>query len=91
MEENRKTPGRRQHDKDLEDQFAQCPKFSEHELTDAQIDEIAERAAKKAVELAKNEMYTGVGKRVVNGIFYIIGAVSIGIFAVGVHFGWIKV
>ena len=85
------TQKRRKADQMAEEQFSQCPKFSEHELTEEQIEDIAERAARKAVELAKNEMYTGVGKRVVNGIFYVVGAVALGLFAVGVHYGWIKV
>jgi len=75
---------------DLEESFRFCPRYDRHELTDDQIEEIAERAAKKAVLSAKNEMYQGVGKTVVGWAFYVVGAVAIGIFVMGIKFGWIK-
>ena len=82
---------RRKSDEELDASFEQCPRFHvPHELTDEQIDAIATNAAVKAVALAKNEMYQGVGKKVVGWMFYIIGAAAIGTFAVGVKMGWFK-
>ncbi len=48
------------------------------QLTDEQIDEIADRAAKKAVEQMTNQMYLEVGKGVVKKALYLLGAFVIG-------------
>jgi phage FluMu gp28-like protein len=37
------------------DSFSSCPKYQKHDLTDDQILEIATKAARIGVELAKNE------------------------------------
>lgn len=82
---------RRTDDEELEESFERCPRFHvPHELTDEQIETIATNAAKKAVELAKKDLYQGVGKTVVGWSFYIIGAAAVGLFAVGVKMGWFK-
>ena len=78
-------------EEELAESFEMCPRFHiPHVLTDEQIDAIATKAAKKAVEMAKSDMYQGVGKTVVGWSFYIIGAAAIGMFAVGVKMGWFK-
>lgn len=48
------------------------------QLTDEQIEEIAERAAKKAVEQMTNQIYLEVGKGVVKKALYLLGAFVIG-------------
>ena len=48
------------------------------QLTDEQIEEIAERAAKKAVEQMTNQIYLEVGKGVVKKALYLIGAFIVG-------------
>ena len=64
-------------------------------LTEQQIEEIAERAAEKAVVKLQNQIYQSVGKGmiglVVAKLHWIIGALAAGYFAVGVHNGWIKI
>jgi len=67
-----------------------CPRYDRHELSGDQIEEVAERAAKKAITLAEQQMYASVGKRVVNGIFILFGIVSVGLLVLAVKLGWIK-
>jgi tetrahydromethanopterin S-methyltransferase subunit G len=75
---------------ELEESFKACPRYDKHELTDEQIDLIATNAAKKAVDLAKKELYQGVGERVVNWIFWVIGVAVVGLFLFAVKMGWVK-
>jgi hypothetical protein len=75
---------------ELEDSFKMCPKFDLHELSEEQIDDITTKAAKKAIELAKADMYQGVGKAVVGWIFWIVGVGAVGLFVLAVKMGWIK-
>lgn len=49
-------------------------------LTDEQIEDIAERAAKKAVAEALQAMYVEIGRNVLKKTFYIVG---IGVIALG--------
>lgn len=71
---------RRQMDRELEEMFTQCPRYDKHELTDAQIEQIAEKAAKKAMIYAKSEFYQDVGHAVVNKFYWLVGAVVAGSF-----------
>jgi hypothetical protein len=71
-------------------QFQLCPKYEHHELTDKQIEDIAERAANKAVIKAKNEFYQGVGVVVVTKIYWLVGAVCVGLIVFGIRMGWVK-
>lgn len=48
-----------------------------HPLTDDQIDEIAERAAEKALE----KVYTSIGKSVVSKLLWFLGAASVAVAA----------
>jgi len=66
-----------------------CPRYDKHELSAEQIDLIATTAARKAVELAKTDMYNGIGKTVVNYIFWIVGIASVGLFVFAVKMGWV--
>lgn len=50
------------------------------ELTEEQIEEIAERAAKKAVEQITAATYQQIGKGVVSKAFWIIGVVAVAAF-----------
>ena len=54
------------------------PNFSP--LTEAQIEEIAERAANKAVARLTDHVYREVGKNVVQKFVYIVGAISVAFF-----------
>lgn len=81
---------RRNTDDELEESFKYCPRYDKHELSKEQIDELTTAAAIKAVELAKKDLYQGVGKTIVGWSFYIIGAGAIGLFAIGVKLGWFK-
>jgi len=47
------------------------------QLTDEQIDQIATRAATKAVEMMTASAYQEVGKRTVKGLLYIVGVLSV--------------
>lgn len=54
------------------------PNFSP--LTEAQIEDIAERAAAKAVARLTDNVYREVGKNVVQKFVYIVGAISVAFF-----------
>lgn len=47
-------------------------------LTDDQIEEIAERAAEKAVQKMTDQIYLEVGKGVVKKALYLVGAFIVG-------------
>lgn len=47
-------------------------------LTDAQIEEIAERAATKAVQKMTDHIYKSVGKSVLSKLAYLLGAFLVG-------------
>lgn len=49
-------------------------------LTEAQIEEIAERAANKAVAKLTDQVYREVGKNVVQKFTYIVGAIAVALF-----------
>lgn len=49
-------------------------------LTEAQIEDIAERAAAKAVARLTDNVYREVGKNVVQKFVYIVGAISVAFF-----------
>lgn len=72
------------------EQFISCPKYTAHDLTDEQIDKIAEKAAEKAIQLAKDEFYMDVGKSIVRKIFWFIGFISFVLFVWAVKKGLIS-
>ena len=49
-------------------------------LTEDQIELIAEKAAEKAIEKLTSHVYQEVGKSVVSKLFYIVGACAIGLY-----------
>lgn len=59
------------------------PQFIERrsnvQLTEEQIEEIAETAAKKAVEKLTHAFYKEIGKTVVEKFLLIIGVISVGV------------
>lgn len=50
-------------------------------LTDAQIDEIAEKAADKAVAKMTTIIYQEVGKGVVNKLLWVIGVIAVAVYS----------
>ena len=59
-------------------------------LTNEQIDEIAERAAAKAVEKLTDHAYRAVGKSIVEKLFWIVGVLCAGGYLWAQGKGWIK-
>lgn len=49
-------------------------------LSEEQIEMIAEKAAEKAIEKLTSHVYQEVGKSVVSKLFYIVGACALGIW-----------
>jgi len=49
-------------------------------LTEEQIELIAEKAAEKAIEKLTSHVYQEVGKSVVSKLFYIVGACALGLW-----------
>lgn len=49
-------------------------------LTDDQIEEIAERAANKAVARLTDNVYREIGKNVIEKFVYVVGAISVAFF-----------
>lgn len=92
--ERRRKPRRNADHQIIPEEFAQCPRWDKHELTDEQIMLIAEKAAdvaaQKALKIAEAQFYTGVGKRVVRASFYIIGVIAVILTAIATKFGFIK-
>ena len=60
------------------------------QLTDEQIEEIAEKAAVRAVEKMTNQIYLEVGKGVIKRAMYIIGAFIVGAGIWAKAKGWIS-
>ena len=50
------------------------------ELNEKQIEEIAEKAAQKAIEKLTSHIYQEVGKSIISKLFYIVGACSLGVY-----------
>lgn len=65
-------------------QFEKCPNYHRYELSEEQIELIAEKAsdkaAIKAVELARNGFYKDVGETVVSKFLWAIGLIVVGLF-----------
>lgn len=71
----------RQLQRRLEDEFSPCPKWDKHELSDAQINDIAEKAALRAVTIARENFYKDVGKAVVSKWLITIGIGTVAMYA----------
>lgn len=62
-------------------QFEKCPNFTRYDLSEEQINLIADKAAIKAVELARSGFYKDVGETIVSKFFWMIGIIAVGIVA----------
>ena len=60
------------------------------QLTDDEIERIAERAAKKAVELMTRDAYAAVGRSVVKKTLYIIGVLAVAAYFWASQHGLVK-
>lgn len=50
------------------------------QLNEEQIEDIAERAAAKAIEKLTERVYHEVGKSVISKLLYIVGSVALGVY-----------
>jgi hypothetical protein len=50
------------------------------ELSDAQMEAIAEKAAQKAIEKLTSHVYQQVGRSVVSKLLYLVGACTLGVY-----------
>jgi len=74
----------------MRNEFEQCPLYDKHELDEGQIEQIAERAAKRAVELAKEDLFKDVGHSVFRVMYYLVGVAAVALFVWLVKIGAIK-
>ena len=72
------------------EEFSSCPRYDKHELSDDQIEDIAERAATRAVSKVKGEFYEEVGKGVMSKLYWLVGIILVGAYAWMVAHGFIK-
>lgn len=49
-------------------------------MQDSAVEEIAEKAAQKAIEKLTSHVYREVGKSVISKLFYFVGAAAIGLY-----------
>ena len=59
-------------------------------LTEDQIEQIAERAAAKAVERVTRGVYLAVGKTIVQKSLYLIGVAAVAFLIWSAQRGWLK-
>ena len=64
-----------------ESEFTSCPRYDKHELSADQIEQIVEKAAKRGVEMARQDFYKGVGESVVSKWFIFIGMATVAFYA----------
>jgi tetrahydromethanopterin S-methyltransferase subunit G len=70
---------------------ASCAERRTHfKLTEEQLEDIAERAATRAVEKITTEVYANVGKAVVTRFIWLLGSLAIGIAIWAASKGYIK-
>lgn len=69
--------------------FEACPRYDRHELSDEQIAAIAEAAALRGVEIARDNFYREVGEEVVKRAFIFIGAAAVAAWSIAKYKGWI--
>lgn len=70
--------------------FMDCPRYDKHELSEEQVKKIVEEAAIKAVEINDANFERKIGRRALNFASYVVGAFILGLFALGVKMGVIK-
>jgi len=66
---------------DVDASFSLCPRYDKHELSAEQIEVIVEKAARRGVALAREELYKDVGQTVVSKWFIIIGMATVAFYA----------
>jgi len=66
---------------ELDESFSMCPRYDKHELSGEQIEQIVEKAAKRGVEMAREDFYKGVGESVVSKWFIFIGMGTVAMYA----------
>ena len=69
---------------------ADCDVMKCPPLTELQIDEIAEKAAEKAIEKLTAHVYQEVGRSVVSKFVWILGALTVGVYLWAQSKGFIK-
>ena len=62
----------------MHDEYAGPERRMKAHISDEQIDEIAEKAAAKAIERLTGDVYQAVGKSVISKFLWIVGAVVVG-------------
>lgn len=70
--------------------FQGCPHFNRYELTEAQVEELADLAAKKALALGKKELQQEIGegtinfgKTVLSKLLWCVGAAALALIFAG--------
>lgn len=61
--------------------FDACPRYDKHELSEEQIAIIAEAAAVRAVQIARENFYKDVGQSVVSKWFIFVGMATVAAYA----------
>lgn len=64
----------------MTDEYAGPERRSRLHITDEQIEDIAEKAAEKAIEKLTGDVYKAVGKSVVSKFLWIVGASAVGVW-----------
>lgn len=59
-------------------------------LSEDQIDMIAERAAEKAITKLTSHLYQEVGKGVINRLLWVIGVLGVAVYVALKSAGWVK-
>ena len=62
---------------------------SDPHLSDEQIEDIAERAAEKAVEKMTSGVYQAIGKSILDKALYLTGAIGLGVWFWMKKNGWV--
>ena len=68
----------------MTDEYTGPERRSRLHITDEQIEDIAEKAAEKAIEKLTGDVYKAVGKSVVSKFLWIVGASAVGVWI------WVK-
>lgn len=56
------------------------PERRQNPLTDEQIEDIAEKAAEKAIEKLTGDVYKAVGKSIIQKAVWLVGAITVGVY-----------
>lgn len=70
--------------------FPLVERRKELHLSDAHIEQIAERAAVKAMEKLTNQAYMSIGKGVVKKFYLVVGVAATALYFWALGKGWIK-